>query len=421
MAQKPREPHSLAIATSAYVLTRYAERSGPLLLPSARGDFENIQLGAVCGIAKWCHNAKLLLREPALRHVAEIFVLTNNVSFVLSECGADSLRAATYSKEVQEAVMAYGAAEERRQRRVAEHHGKRGRLSAGAVKAESQLLPPSGAITTLLKWQLIGETRYKSMLIVELDVDIFHHGRVTSRVPIPPVDQPTPRSTAEALRHAVDHHAVDLHTAPTLVAHSDGATPINAGTIFLTPSRDAFEAGLALLRTPRPFSPLTGWNHSGGPQQALSQRFVVAPACNTVVSCSWWSANTWNFIGGNADQGLLAAIFLRSSSRASAGRAGSAGARGAVVRAVRSGTRFGQKRKHIRWNCLLGACHFGGRDKPWLLHYTRCLRWFRFLDDNLTSESSVCVPWLRAQRRRAMQRARPAWDPCGGKVNECVL
>ena len=398
----------VAIATSAYVLTRWVERSGPLMLPSrGGGNFDAIRLGAVCGLAKWCHNAEALVREPALQGVAEIFLLTNNLSFVRRECGP-SVRAALFSDEVRDVVAAYGAAEEQRQRKAAENKGKSG-LSAGNMRGESQLLPPHGAVITLLKWQLIGETRYKAMLIAELDVDLFHHGRVTSRVPIPPVDKPTPRSSAEALR---DASLRIVHATPNLVAHSDVATPINAGMIFLKPSRSAYEYGLALLRTLN-FSPKSGWNSSGGPREvltarALSSGFVVAPACS-VSQCSWWAENTWNFIGANADQGLLATVFL--------------GLGGSGVRAVRSGTLLGQRRKHVRWNCLLGGSHFGGRDKPWLLHFTRCLRWFDFLDNltRATAESSACVPWLRAQRRRALKRPMLAWDACGGKVNDCIL
>jgi hypothetical protein len=51
------------------------------------------------------------------------------------------------------------------------------------------------------------------------------------------------------------------------------------------------------------------------------------------------------------------------------------------------------------------------------------LRWFSFLNNltNAATESSLCAPWLHAQWRRALQRPMTAWDPCGGKVNECVL
>lgn len=341
----------LAIATSAYVLTRWVERSGPLMLPVRRGGnaFDAIQLASACGLAKWCFNAQRLLQEPALRDLAEIVVLTNNASFVRGECTGE-LRVASYSKEVRDIVRAYGEAEEQRQQRAAARNGKRG-LSAGHERTESQLLPPHGAVITLLKWQLFGEVRYKAVFLAELDVDLFHHGRVTSRVPILPVDRATPRSTAEALRDASRRF---LHAGPSLVAHSDPATPINAGMLFFRPSSSVYQAGLALLRT-RTFSPTHGWNHSGGPREvlgpgALASGFIVAPAC-TVSQCSWWSDNSWNFIGGNADQGLLASVFL--------------GTGGAGVRAVRSGTLLGARRKHIRWNCRLGATHFGGRDKPY--------------------------------------------------------
>lgn len=412
----------IAIATSAYVLTRWVERSGPLMLPTRRGhgDFDTIRLGAVCGLAKWCHNAELLLREPALQHFAEIFVLTNNISFVRREC-LGPVRIAEYSKAVHDAVMAFGAAEERRQRMVAQRNGIKRGTSAGAVRAESQLLPPHGAVITLLKWGLIGETRYKAMLIAELDVDLFHQGHVMSRVPFPLVDLPTPRTTAEALRDASSRFPL---TASSLVAQSDVATPINAGTIFLKPNQAAFEKGLALLRS-RTFSPQSGWNRTGRPRAVLASDFVVAPECRIrgtskiARACAWWPEDTWNFIGGNADQGLLATVFLRADPN--------------VRAAVRSGTRFGQRRQPARKRCLLGACHFGGRDKPWLLHFTRCLRWFDFLD-NLTraatgttttapaeSETSACVPWLRAQRQRALSLSAPRWDPCGRKVNECIL
>ena len=68
--------------------------------------------------------------------------------------------------------------------------GKRG-VSAGAVASERQLLPPHGAVATLLKWQLVGATQYRCILLMEIDVDLFHQGIVRSRVPIPPVDHPT--------------------------------------------------------------------------------------------------------------------------------------------------------------------------------------------------------------------------------------
>ena len=77
-----------------------------------------------------------------------------------------------------------------------------------------------------------------------------------------------------------------------------------------------------------------------------------------------------------------------------------------------------------RERCALGARHFGGRDKPWLVHYTRCMQWFDFLNktSGISRERSRCVQFLEHQRRRA-ERKPPItkWNPCGNKCNECVL
>ena len=127
---------------------------------------------------------------------------------------------------------------------------------------------------------------------------------------------------------------------------------------------------------------------------------------------SWWRADSWNFKGGNADQGLIAHSFLRGA--------------GAGVRVVVAGTDFGARRPRTK-SCALGARHFGGFDKPWLLHYTRCLRWFEFLNDSnpetaLPSTGSECVPWLNVQKERALDSKEITdWNPCGGAGNSCVV
>merc|ERR1712194_973758 len=69
-------------------------------------------------------------------------------------------------------------------------------------------------------------------------------------------------------------------------------------------------------------------------------------------------------------------------------------------------------------SCPMPVRHFWASDKPWWLHYTRCLEYFSFLDRRFETVATRCETWL--QRRRELARSLSANWTCGG-VQQCVF
>ena len=217
-----------------------------------------------------CYNAQLLIRGPALRDFAESIVLTNHVATIQREC-PHLTKIEPFSEEIMIATQRWEAAEDKRQRAAATRLGLREQHAAGVTYEERQLLRPRGAMITLLKWQLFGDTRYAAILLTDFDVDLFHWKTRSLPPQLPPefawlqsrlnpaVTHPTPATSAKALAQAVARLSasrIELVAAPDLEA------PINAGILFFKPSRFVFEDGMRALHS-QSFSTSLGWNKSG--------------------------------------------------------------------------------------------------------------------------------------------------------------
>jgi hypothetical protein len=171
----------------------------------------------------------------------------------------------------------------------------------------------------------------------------------------------------------------------------DHSSPINGGVLLLKPNRTVYEEGLQLLRT-RTFDATAGFNRSGSLRSAMnaSMPALSGAARRLAESTFAYQANTWDFVNGDADQGLFTAIYM---------------ARG----------RFCAPR-HRR----LCVQHFMAREKPWQ-DPPSCSRYFDFLGPigtagSATADASARVAAaMRAGDRVARATGAAILGPAAGQ------
>ena len=216
---------------------------------------------AVCGITKWCLNAGYMARLIGLG-LAEVVVLTNNVSFVQQECRTDGLlRVLPFDTSLAKLIVRW---------QTSEDHN---------VSGGSQIRKYQAMTSNLRKWQYVGMTEYSAIYSSDLDVDHYFNQSATKS-------------------HAA-HWPVKLHRfkrmAVELLATGCFESPFNGGNFLLKPNRTLYEFGTRTLETLR-FNLSHGFNLSGRPRDLMTKgdrvRFRIARAV---------AHNTWDFAGGNTE------------------------------------------------------------------------------------------------------------------------
>ena len=147
--------------------------------------------------------------------------------------------------------------------------------------------PESKSITSkafsfinLLKWELIKKTQYDFVLFSDLDVDLLFYN-----------------SDVQWEKAFARNFPSFLNGNKSLLANRDHSSPVNGGLWIVKPSMKDYRKGLEALR--RPFN--------------LSHGFLGVPSTmppHLRDNSKFFRENTWDFVGGNSDQGLLTAIFF---------------------------------------------------------------------------------------------------------------
>lgn len=324
----------------------------------------------VCGITKWCLNAAAMARLIG-SGMAEIVVLTSNVSFVHEECtaAAEFLRVLPFNVQFTQLIDRWHAS--------AEHN-----ISGGGLVRKHRAMR-----SNLQKWQYVSMTEYAAVYSSDLDVDHFFN------------------VSAMAL-HAM-HWPIKLHRFKHMPLDLLGTgcfeSPFNGGNFLLKPSRRIFELGVQVLETLR-FNVTHGFNHSGRPHDLLLPRDRVRFRIARAVA-----HNTWDFAGGNTDQGLFTYMYLMRE-RGTDPRTG----RGVYDLSMHCPFVHKQCTLHAGLSCPLPVTHFWGGAKPWLMQsQIRCPEYFEIdhlnasldeVNDGRVVLRSMCATWLRARKERARTR-----------------
>ena len=207
--------------------------------------------------------------------------------------------------------------------------------------------------------------------------------------------------------------------------------------MLLKPSASTYELGRQALRSGR-FNLRRGWTFTGPPQRVLPLQSLQAPfGCvgsplfrGRTLTCAEWAQdelnptvmvreNEWDFVGGDADQGLFTYIYL----------------------VVLRGRSF-----RLTWklDSRLQCCgeyqlrHFWGRSKPWVAGATGphfCAKYFDFVDHaSFAHPPTKCLAAVRRSRESpetlpAKSNGRPrsrsvsaaTRQPCKFSANARVL
>ena len=363
-----------------------------------------------CGFVKWCHSASLFAKLPFFANIggAEVVVLTDAISAAREECAASAARYMLYDAALKREVAAW-APERRRTKRM----------------------PDSDFSTrALLKWQLVGLLEYTYVFYTDIDTDLFFDT----------AGAPPPRGSRHwGILERAWTTRFDAFKAggDELIASQDAHSPINTGVMLLKPSASTYELGRQALRSGR-FNLRRGWNFTGPPQRVLPLHSLQAPfGCvgsplfrGRTLTCAEWAQdelnhtvmvreNEWDFVGGDADQGLFTYIYL----------------------VVLRGRSF-----RLTWklDSRLQCCgeyqlrHFWGRSKPWVAGATGphfCAKYFDFVDHaSFAHPPTKCLAAVRRSRESpetlpAKSNGRPrsrsvsaaTRQPCKFSANARVL
>ena len=362
----------------------------------------------VCGLTKWCLNARALVRLLGST-VAEVLVLTNNVSLVEQECAhiGAQLRVLEFDAAFAQTIQRYRAS--------ALHN-----VSGSVLCSKSH-----STFANLRKWQYVSMTEYAVIFSSDFDVDFFFN------------------ASAMAL-HAANwplHLHRFRHSRLQLLATGCFESPFNGGNFLLKPSRRLYDIGVEVLETGR-FNLSHGFNFSGRPRALIhplnAVRFRIARSIRK---------DTWDFAGGNTDQGLFTYIYLMREP----GTSNPASKRG--IYDVSMHCPFVHKGCTVAAElaCPMPVTHFWGTAKPWLLEGVRTFSCPEYFDGFSHLNASIdepgqtglmdvavnatatardihvvqtpCASWLRQRRKNAQRRTRAAGGRIAvhcGAVAQCI-
>lgn len=242
-----------------------------------------------CGIVKWCRDATQFAALPFFRGRAEAVSWTNQPTIVRTECPQPALRVIAYDPQFAE--LAWRFAHDVFDRKLErERHRKAGQW---------YLLDAGFAGATLAKWDIVRQTQYEAILLTDIDVDLFFASR---RIGLQ-------EYLARAQRAWTAGYQRFMRSDALVLASHDALVPINAGVVLLKPTKHHFELGAGLLRSMR-FNLTHGFAYMGRPRDLLSPADVRLYNATMMVR-----TNSWNTVGGAADQGLLAAVYTMLDKR----------------------------------------------------------------------------------------------------------
>ena len=265
-----------------------------------------------CGLIKWCRSAASFANGmPWLD--AEAVVFTNAPQQTRKDCRAPrGLQRPTlmpYDPGLVRDVQRWGTA-----------------LAAQPWHQSMGAKP--GVMATLFKWEVLRHTEWEAVLLTDNDVDFF----LDSGGVLPPESD---WRAWRALNHAWRvRYPEFLRSEAQLVGTPDFHVPINTAVLLLKPNRTVYRIGRRTLQTQR-FSIETGFNETGPPSLTLPcdqdgsgwgflAHRAAATSSTDLVDNRWGSQatslinkrtkmcrhNTWNFICGAGDQGLVAHVYL---------------------------------------------------------------------------------------------------------------
>jgi hypothetical protein len=349
----------------------------------------------VCGIVKWCRAVaamRLMLRKFSID--ADTLIMTDDLALVGSECAQPELKIRPFDAEVSDLIRVWAT----RNKKTA-HRGARSLNNEWHTKVD------------LLKWHVIALTAYDVVLYTDSDVDVF-----PPSAPVPLRAQSA--WAAHAISPSFEAAAEEAWTTQLyefisnphlqLAASSDGDSPVNCGVLLVKPNRSTFALGLDVLRRGA-YNVTHGFDLAGRPRTLLqfaARRGRRLPFGNTQMVHD----DTWDFVGGNAGQGLFSFVYLLT------------------LRNALHHSRHHRRCSDYRFH------HFWGGSKPWRLkRETFCFPYFDFL---LSADTPVqppaganagrgCTQWLLG-RRRTYSAALSAGQgqqskTCGGFNPQCLL
>ena len=360
------------------------------------------------GIVKWCHSAQRLAQALTNKRrmgsessyaYAEVVILTDNVKFVERECNGSPhrghLRVLPFATNYTRLSTVWLDATMPSHLPKASRYGSTGKTNG---------------LSYLRKLELLARDEYGVVYLTDNDVDL-----------VPAYDRFGSDEKGDANRsHYLGifdrqvqqwprvinsfMHGTNLQLVSTL----DSETPINAGSLLFKPSRRVFDMACKVLST-RQFNTTHGFEYAGKPTALLDRAALRRFRFTRLVT-----EDTWDVVGGNADQGLLTYLFtmrLRNAFDLSL-HCPFTGNSLCGVQPVPGA------RSHA--TCPIAVRHLWGDAKPWKLRWT-CPAYFRFLEDE-SSFQTPCGARLRERRARVESGndlPKGASRSCGG-VPICV-
>lgn len=385
---------------------------------------------ALCGLTKWCRGASALrlMLTQTLSLKADVMVLTDDNSFVASECSSPHIRIRGFDTNLYRAVGSWAAKHKKNAHLGSKslHHEYVRHIQHGRLSKRTQFCCvchlSQFTKCNLLKWHAVSLIEFDVVLLTDSDIDLF-----PPPTPLPPLNLPPsayqpwatyalPAGYVTAAQHVWREQLRDFLSAAgvQLVASADAHSPINTGALLLRPDVRTHALGERVLARGT-FNTTHGFDLAGQPRALLR---AALPDHATWRKRYWASHmvrdDTWDFVGSNADQGLFSYVYLFLL-------------RGAV-----------RKAHHKRTCPEYRLWHFWGNLKPWrLAAQTMCLPYMQFLDMQGANTSAAmasksrstssdrstsrCTEWLLARRQAYLRQANANATACRGFNVHCLF
>jgi hypothetical protein len=258
-----------------------------------------------CGIVKWCHDmtrfaaalpeavrAQTGAPAPDWARDIDVVISTNVPGWAARECARPSVRLELIDEAfIQLAARFARSAFDRRKARAAS-------LARGI---KWHITDEDFSRANLVKWWVMQLTRYELVLAIDNDIDVYINGFL-AQGGADGYLATAARAWAEELPRFRANGSVQLLASP------DVESAINGGILWLKPSRARYDEGVALLRS-NVFSVELGFNRTGRPRAVLRGEYAALEA---VRGTRMWQLDSWNFVCGASDQGLLTRVFAAS-------------------------------------------------------------------------------------------------------------